>query len=361
MSEKHLALHNQHVELGAKMVPFAGFMMPIQYSGIIDEHLAVRRNVGIFDVSHMGEFEIRGSDAEKWLNRMTVNNVAKLEPGNIQYSAMLYDDGGVVDDLLVYRFKDHYITVVNAANIQKDFDWFKSHLKGDVRLTDISDSISLLAIQGPKAKELVQKITDTKLDEIVYYNFREGKAGGVPAWVSRTGYTGEDGFELYVRQEYSTALWDAVWKVGKPMNLKPIGLGARDSLRLEVAYCLYGNDIDKTTNPIEAGLGWIVKSKKPGGFIGLDTVLKAKEGTTRTLMGFIPEGRAIPRHGMEIYARDKKIGVVTSGGFAPAVDKPVGLGYIDKPYDIIGGKVELDMRGKRIPAEIVTIPFYKRQ
>jgi len=360
MPEKHLALHDQHVALGAKMVPFAGFIMPIQYSGIIEEHLAVRRNVGIFDVSHMGEFEFRGKDAEAFLNRMTTNNVAKLEVGQIQYSAMLYDHGGVVDDLLVYRFADRFMTVVNAANLQKDWDWLHSHLQGDVQMKDISDDITLLAIQGPKALELVRKIAGVPTDDIVYYHYREGSVGGVPAIISRTGYTGEDGFELYVRRADSVKLWDAVWAAGKPLDMKPVGLGCRDSLRLESCYCLYGNDIDQTTNPMEAGLGWIVKAKKPGGFIGIEPVLKVKESATRQLVGFVLEGKGIPRHNLDIYLGDAKIGYVTSGGYAPILDKPVGMGYIDKPHHEVGAAIEIDLRGRRVPARIVATPFYKR-
>jgi aminomethyltransferase len=360
MPEKHLALHQQHLALGGRMVPFAGFIMPIQYTSIIEEHLAVRENVGLFDVSHMGEFEFRGEDAEAFLNRMTTNNVAKLEVGQVQYSAMLYDNGGVVDDLLVYRFADRFMTVVNAANIQKDWDWLKSHLPNDLEMTDISDDITLLAIQGPRAAELLRQIAGVATDDIVYYHYREGKVGGVSAIISRTGYTGEDGFELYVRRADSVKLWDAIWAAGKPLNLKPVGLGCRDSLRLEACYCLYGNDIDATTNPMEAGLGWIVKAKKPGGFIGLEPVLKAKDGTGRQLVGFTLDDKGIARHGADIYRDGVKIGVVTSGGYSPVLDKPVGMGYINKPYNEIGAKIQIDLRGRMLAARVAPTPFYKR-
>ncbi len=360
MEPKKTALYDKHVEFGAKIVPFAGYLMPIQYSGILDEHKHVRSKAGVFDVSHMGEFEIRGENAEKFLNRMTTNNVARLEPGGIQYSAMLYDDGGIVDDLLVYRFEDHYLVVVNAANIEKDFNWLKEHLSEGAELKDISDDITLLAIQGPNAAELVSELADEKTDDIVYYSFREGKIAGIDAIISRTGYTGEDGFELYVRKEYSEKLWDALFEIAGKYDLKPVGLGARDSLRLEASYCLYGNDIDQTTNPIEARLGWIVKSKKKGGFIGKEPVLKAKEGVSRKLCGFALNGKGIARRHSEIYSDGQKVGYVTSGGISPQLDKSIGMAYIDLPYDKIGTELEIDVRNRRIPAEIVQLPFYKR-
>lgn len=360
MPEKHLILHNRHTALGAKMVPFAGYIMPVQYSGIIDEHMAVRKSVGVFDVSHMGEFEVRGADAERFLNRMTTNNVARLEPGGIQYSAMLYDDGGIVDDLLVYCLGKHYMMVVNAANIDKDYKWLESHLGGDVELKDISDQITLLAVQGPHAVDLIRKITDEPLDEIKYYNFKMGRIGGVDALISRTGYTGEDGFELYVNRSASGKLWDAVFIYEQKFGLKPVGLGARDSLRLEVGYCLYGNDIDQTTNPIEAGLGWIVKSKKIGGFIGKEPVLRAKERTSRKLVGFVVNDKGIARQKADVYFDGEKVGYVTSGGFSPMLNKAIGLAYIDKPHTEVGTAIEIDRRGRRMKAEIVQTPFYQR-
>ncbi len=358
---KHIALESHHIALGGKMVPFAGFLMPVQYTSIIDEHIAVRRNVGVFDVSHMGEFIIKGPNALNWLNKMTTNNVASLEVGQVQYSAMLYENGGVVDDLLVYRFEDHYMMVVNASNIEKDFEWLQNHLEPGVELTNISDDITLLAIQGPRAEELVQKFASCNLKEIVYYHHMSGYINGrVSAIFSRTGYTGEDGFEVYVRREDSGALWDAVWETGKSLGLKPIGLGARDSLRLEACYCLYGNDIDQTTNPMEANLGWIVKTKKPGGFIGLEECLKVKANPKRRLMGFILSDKGIARHNQDVYIEGEKVGYVTSGGFSPILDKAVGLAYIAKPYDVKGTIITIDNRGKMVKAELVEPPFYKR-
>jgi len=356
----HIALEDQHAALGGKMVPFAGYIMPVQYSSIIEEHMHVRKAVGLFDVSHMGEFIVSGPDAEKWLNRMTVNNVAALEVGQIQYSAMLYAEGGVVDDLLVYRFDDHYMVVVNASNIDKDFDWLSSHLEGDVTLRNISEEMSLLAIQGPKAAALVKKFADIPVDDVVYYHFRRGHVNGVPVIYSRTGYTGEDGFEIYIDRAHSMVLWDAVWAAGKEFDLKPIGLGARDSLRLESCYCLYGNDIDLTTNPLEAGLGWITKLKKPGGFVGIEPTLKVKEDPKRKLVGFMLKDKGIARQHSDVLIAGVKVGEVTSGGFSPILDKALGLAYIAKPFDVIGNPIEIDVRGRKIAAELVATPFYKR-
>jgi len=342
------------------MVPFAGYIMPIQYSGIMEEHRTVRQSVGVFDVSHMGEFIVTGIGAEAFLNKLTTNNVARLAIGQIQYSTMLYDDGGVVDDLLVYRFEDHYMMVVNASNLKKDFDWAKSHLSGEVKINDVSDNYALLAVQGPDSKKVVSKLTDENLDEIVYYTFRVGKIGGRECIISRTGYTGEDGFELYIPRIDSEHIWNAIFEAGQKFGIKPIGLGARDSLRLESAYCLYGNDIDQTTNPIEAGLGWIVKSKKKGGFIGKAQVLLAKENPSRRLIGFNLLGKGIPREHCELYSDGKKVGEVTSGGMSPMLDKGIGMGYVDLPYNKIGTQIEVDVRGRRISAEVVKTPFYTR-
>lgn len=360
METKKTALFDQHVALGAKMVPFAGYMMPIQYSGIIDEHLTVRKQVGVFDVSHMGEFIVRGENAERWLNYMVTNNIAKMEPGGVLYSALLYDDGGIVDDLLIYRMEDHFMLVVNASNLEKDFQWLQSHIEKGVEMINRSDEVTLLAIQGPNAIELVAQLTEVKINDMQYYSFRQGQIAGVNAIISRTGYTGEVGFEIYISNNDALVLWNMIFSTGKNLGLKPIGLGARDSLRLEVAYCLYGNDIDKTTNPIEAGLGWIVKTKKKDGFIGLKPVMELKEkGLTRKLCGFVMEGKGIPRHNQDIFIEDTKAGYVTSGGYAPAIDCVVGMAYIEKFFNDIGKTIEIDIRGKRIPAKLVQLPFYK--
>ena len=360
MELKKTALYECHTALGAKIVPFAGYLMPVMYSGIIDEHLTVRKHAGMFDVSHMGEFEIHGADAEKFINRITTNNAAKLKPGEIQYSTMLYDDGGIVDDLLVYRFEDHYLLVVNASNIEKDFKWIEQHITEDVQLTNVSDDFSLIAIQGPKAEEIVSGLADIPVRDVIYYNYRMGRVAGIDAIISRTGYTGEDGFELYIRGQGAAHLWNILLEEGKDRGLKPAGLGARDSLRLEVAFCLYGNDIDQDTNPIEAGLGWIVKSKKIGGFIGKEPVLAAKDSLHRKLTGFVINGKMIARQRCEIFINGKKIGHVTSGGLSPVLNKVVGLAYIDLPHNEVGTEFEIDIRGRRVIAQVVETPFYKR-
>jgi aminomethyltransferase len=358
MQDKKTALYEVHTALKAKMVPFAGYIMPIQYSGIMDEHRAVRNSVGVFDVSHMGEFIVKGKGAEGFLNQLTTNNVARLAVGQIQYSTMLYEDGGVVDDLLVYRFEDHYMMVVNASNINKDFDWAKSHLDNDVELNDVSDEYTLLAVQGPDSKSVVSKLTEENLDDLVYYTFKVGKIAGKECIISRTGYTGEDGFELYISRADSEHIWNAVFESGEEFGIKPIGLAARDSLRLELSYCLYGNDIDQTTNPIEAGLGWIVKSKKKGGFIGKAQVLSVKENPFRKLVGFKLKAKGIARQHCEIYFEGKKVGEVTSGGMSPMLEIGIGMGYIDIPYNALGTNIKVDVRGRRISAEVVKTPFY---
>lgn len=373
MELKRLELHEEHLALGGKMVPFAGFEMPIQYSGIIDEHLAVRENVGCFDVSHMGEFRISGANAEQWLNRMTINNVSALEIGKAQYSAMLYPDGGMVDDLLIYRFSDHWMMVVNAANISKDFQWLREHLEEDVQLKDISDEVTLLAIQGRNAVGIISELFGEEIRSIKSYHFQEfpllalnispserGDVFGGKVVVSRTGYTGDDGFEIYISREYSHSLWERLWDIGKKWGMKPAGLGARDSLRLEAGYCLYGNDIDATTNPIEAGLGWITKTNKPTDFIGKEAVLKAKSDIQRHLVGFMVEGKIVPRPHYDIKVNDQLVGNVTSGGFSPLLQKPIGLGYIKVPYHTEGTLVEISFKGRSAPGVVVSKAFYKR-
>lgn len=360
MELKKTALYDRHVSLGAKMVPFAGYMMPVQYSGILDEHRTVRNSVGVFDVSHMGEFEIRGADAVSFLNRMTTNNVARLEVGQVHYSSMLYDNGGIVDDLLVYRCENHLMAVVNAANITKDFKWLEQHIEGDVRIDDVSDCVTLMAVQGPDAAKLVVAIAEDTVQDISYYHFREGNVAGVPAMISRTGYTGEDGFELYVSRDYSEQLWDALFETGKQYGIKPVGLGARDSLRLEVCFLLYGNDMDQTTNPVEAGLGWIVKSKKKGGFIGKEPVIEARTRPKRKLVGFVLKEKGIARQHAVVYRNGARVGEVTSGGYSPMRDQVVGLAYLDLPHDATGTPIEIDIRGRRCRAEVVDTPFYNR-
>lgn len=354
------ALYDKHVALGAKMVPFAGYIMPIQYHSINREHRKVRESVGVFDVSHMGEFIIRGVGAEDFINRMTVNNVHKLKVNRAQYTAMLKDHGGIIDDLLVYRYEDRFMIVANAANREKDFNWLADHLPEGVELIDESDNTTLLAVQGRHAPEVVGRLTDADLDEIKYYRFIEGEINGHPATISRTGYTGEDGFELYFDNSYAEDIWDTVLEAGRDFDIEPVGLGARDTLRMEMKFALYGNDIDESTNPIEAGLGWITKSAK-GPFIGREAVLKIKEqGITRKLIGFVLEGKAIPRQNYPCYQGDRKVGHVTSGCWSPSLDKGIGLAYLAKEYTAVDTRFEIEIRNKRVPAVVVETPFYKR-
>ena len=326
----------------------------------MDEHKRVRTTAGLFDVSHMGEFLVKGDDAEAFLQKITINDVSRLEVNQVQYSAMCYDDGGIVDDLLVYRFADHYMLIVNAANLKKDWDWAVSHIDGDVLLEDISNETSLLALQGPDAVKILQKLTDVPLDDITYYWTRSGVVAGIEMIISRTGYTGEPGFELCFPQEHSEVIWNAIMDAGKNDHLEPVGLGARDTLRLEMKYCLYGNDIDQTTNPIEAGLGWITKVDK-GDFIGRDVIVAAKEnGVSRRLVGFEMKDKAFPRHGYKITKDGAETGHVTSGTFSPMLEKGIGMGYVEKANAKVGTDIEIMIRNKAVPARIVKTPFYNK-
>jgi aminomethyltransferase len=359
---KKTAFTEIHRSLGAKLVEFAGFEMPVQYSGIIDEHLAVRKKVGVFDVSHMGEFIVKGKDAEAFIQRMTINDVSKLFAGKVQYSALCYDEGGIVDDLLVYHCGDHFMLVVNASNTKKDFDWLKSHASGDVELTDRSDEYSLLAVQGPHSLATLKKLTKVNLSAIEYYHFVRGSLAGVEMTISRTGYTGELGFELYFPSDEALGkkVWQAVFEAGKEFGIAPIGLGARDTLRLEMAFCLYGNDIDQSTNPLEAGLGWITKLNK-GDFVGKKAIVKAKEaGLKRKLVGFSLAEKAVARHGYPLSVSGVEIGHVTSGTFSPSLERAIGLGYVAAGNDEVGKKLNVVIRGKEVPASIVKLPFVQK-
>ncbi len=359
---KRTAFYDIHKSIGGKLVDFAGFEMPIQYEGIIKEHLAVRNSVGIFDVSHMGEVEVTGEDAFDYVQKLTTNDVSKLGEGKVQYSAMCKEDGGVIDDLLVYDMGDKFMLVINASNIEKDFNWMNENLSGDVQLKNISDEISLLAVQGPNALKTLQKLTDTDLSSIPYYNFVKGKMAGQDVIISHTGYTGEKVcFEIYSSsdKEKSEALWNAIMEAGKEFDIQPCGLGARDTLRLEYAFRLYGNDMDETTNPIEAGLGWITKMDVEE-FNGRAAIQKVKEeGLKRKLVGFEVDGKFVARHGAEIYSGDEKIGYVTSGGPSPVLGKNIGLGYVKKGFDTENTGIEIDVRGKKIEAVVVKTPFLK--
>ncbi|UCD93569.1 MAG: glycine cleavage system aminomethyltransferase GcvT [Candidatus Zixiibacteriota bacterium] len=356
---KKTPFYEYHIKAGARMVSFAGYLMPVQYTGITDEHMAVRKNVGMFDISHMGEFDISGSGALEFIQRMTVNDASKLSVGEIQYTCMCYDDGGIVDDFLVYRLEDRYMLVVNASNIAKDFEWLRSHLNGTAALENRSDYYGLLAIQGPKAQKVLEDISDYDFETIPYYHSAVVKIGEHEILLSRTGYTGEDGFEIYIPRDKADVIWKAAIDAGRKYEMKLIGLGARDSLRLEMKMALYGNDIDKTTTPIEAGLAWIVDLEK-GDFIGRDPIAKQKsEKPSRRLVCLELEGKALPRHGYDLVSGGEVVGKVTSGTFSPALQKPIALGYLPRQLTKIGNTVEVKVRDKLFPAVVVKPPFYK--
>lgn len=353
----------KHIALGAKMHEFAGYNMPIEYSGIIDEHLTVCNGVGVFDVSHMGEFWVKGPHALDFLQKVTSNNVAALVPGKIQYTCFPNEDGGIVDDLLVYQYDpEKYLLVVNASNIEKDWNWCISHNTEGAELENSSDNMAQLAVQGPKAIQALQKLTDINLADIPYYTFKVGEfAGEKNVIISNTGYTGAGGFELYFYPDAAMKIWDAVFEAGAEFGIKPIGLGARDTLRLEMGFCLYGNDLDDTTSPIEAGLGWITKFVDGKNFTNRSMLEKQKaEGTVRKLVGFEMIDRGIPRHGYELTtAEGDKIGVVTSGTMSPIRKIGIGMGYVKPEYTKIGTEICIDMRGRKLKAVVVKPPFRK--
>ena len=354
---RRTALYEVHKSLGAKLVPFAGWEMPVQYpTGILAEHHAVRTGVGIFDVAHMGEFEITGPDRNAFVNRVTCNDVGALHAGHVQYSGILTDQGTFVDDCTVYRFANKLMIVVNASNVARAWEHIVAHKGGaNVRLKDISDEVGLLAVQGPRAQALLQPLTDTPLDDIGYYRFGVGKIAGAQCFISRTGYTGEDGFELYCRDRDTVALWQAITAAGA----QPIGLGARDSLRLEMGYALYGNEIDDTTTPLEAGLGWIVKLDKGAPFTG-DQALRAQKqrGITRRLVGFRLEGRGFPRHGYPVHYQGREVDLVRSGTMSPSLGAAIGTTYLPAAAAKAGTKFGVDCRGEKLPAEVVKLPFW---
>jgi aminomethyltransferase len=360
---KRTAFYDIHHRLGAKIVEFAGYEMPVQYTGIIDEHKRVRDGVGVFDVSHMGEVEVWGNDALEFVQKITVNDASKLFEGRVQYSAMCYDDGGIVDDLLVYHMGDHYMLVINAANIAKDLEWMHKHVTGDVRLKNRTDDVSLLAIQGPNALATLQKLTQADLSSIGYYHFVRHRLAGVDMIISRTGYTGEIGCELYFPSDVPTGekVWKAVMDAGKEFGIGPVGLGARDTLRLEMGFCLYGHDIEKTTNPLEAGLGWITKLDK-GDFVGSAAIKVARQqGLKRKLVGFTLSEKAFPRQGYPIHANGSQDGIVTSGTFSPTLDKAIGMGYVGIQHSKVGTPISVVIRNKAVPGTVTTIPFISKK
>ena len=355
---KQTPLYKRHVELGAKMVDFAGYQMPIQYTGIIQEHNAVRHSAGLFDVSHMGEFIITGDEAEVFLDYVTINDVVSIQPWQAQYSAMCYEDGGIIDDLLIYRYPDHFMLVVNASNKEKDLDWFMAHKLDNVDILDISDQTGLIALQGPKSRSILQNIFDINLNEIDFYWFDVAKINGNSATIARTGYTGELGFEIYADHDNIVKIWDAIMKAGGDA-VEPTGLGCRDTLRMEMKYCLYGNDIDASTNPIEAGLGWITKLDKDN-FIGKEALVDAKANITRKLICIEMIDRGIPRKGYTIVNNGAVVGEVTSGTQSPSLNQGIGLAYVAKGFAKTGTKLKMKVRHKLLNCKVVKSPFYNK-
>jgi aminomethyltransferase len=359
MELKKVALNDIHEKLGAKMVPFAGYNMPVRYSSDIEEHMTVRKGVGVFDVSHMGEFKIEGPNALDLIQRVTSNDASKLIDGQAQYSCLPNETGGIVDDLLVYKMKDNdYLVVVNASNIEKDWNWIsKFNSKGAV-MKNISDDICLFAVQGPKAVSVLQKLTKIELSTIKYYHFAVGEFAGVKdVIVSNTGYTGAGGFEIYVNKNSAEKVWNALFETGKGEDIKPIGLGARDTLRLEMGFCLYGNDIDDATSPLEGGLGWITKFTKD--FTNSAALKKQKEeGTKRKLVGFKMIDKGIPRHDYEIKdATGNTIGKVTSGTMSPMLSVGIGMGYVTTEHAAVGSEIFIDIRGRALKAQVSKMPL----
>lgn len=358
---KNTALTDVHIQLGAKMVPFAGYNMPLQYAGINAEHETVRKAVGVFDVSHMGEFILKGNNAIDLIQRVCSNDASKLQDGKVQYSYLPNNEGGIIDDLLVYRIDEKtYMLVVNASNIEKDWNWISQHNNWDVEMKNISDSTGLLAVQGPKATEVLQNLTELDLSSMPYYTFKKGTLAGVEnVLISATGYTGAGGFELYFQQEHAKKIWSAIFEAGQPYGIKPVGLGARDTLRLEMGFCLYGNDINDHTSPLEAGLGWITKFNKD--FVNAAQLQQQKEqGISRKLIGFEMTERGIPRHDYEITdAEGHVIGKVTSGTQSPSLQKAIGLGYVNIDFAKEESEICIRIRGNNIKAKVVKLPFYK--
>ncbi|WP_025740406.1 glycine cleavage system aminomethyltransferase GcvT [Aquimarina pacifica] len=358
---QNTALTETHMALGAKIVPFAGFNMPVSYEGVNIEHETVRNGVGVFDVSHMGEFLITGPFAFDLIQKVTSNDVAKLTDGKAQYSYLPNDTGGVVDDLIVYKIEDQkYLLVVNASNIQKDWDWISRHNTMNATMRDLSEEYALLAIQGPKAALAIQSLTTIDLQSMKFYTFEIGDFAGIDnVIISATGYTGSGGFEIYCKNSEVQQIWDQVLKAGANFDIKPIGLAARDTLRLEMGYCLYGNDINDTTSPIEAGLGWVTKFTKE--FINSEALAKEKEkGVEQKLIGFELDERGIPRNGYDIVDNNgNKIGTVTSGTMSPSLGKGIGLGYVPIIFTKPGSKINIQVRKKTIPATVIKLPFYK--
>jgi aminomethyltransferase len=363
MALKKTPLYEKHTEMGGRIIDFGGWALPVRYDGIVKEHRRVREAAGLFDVSHMGEVAVQGPDAQGIIQNLITNDITNMETGQTLYSPVCYPDGGTVDDLLVYKLAgDDYLLVVNAANTDKDFEWMFENMKGDAAIRNISDEIAQLAVQGPKAEEILQRLTDFPLDSIKFYHFAPNvQVGGATAIVSRTGYTGEDGFEIYCPASGAPGLWDELLREGEPMGLAPAGLGARDTLRFEAALPLYGHELSKDISPLEAGLGFFVKLNKES-FIGKQALAKQKEeGVARRIAGFEMKEPGIPRAGYGVFSAGRKIGVVTSGGYAPSLDKNLGLALVETDCAAVGTGISIEVRGKQLRAEVVKKPFYQKK
>lgn len=362
MTLKKTPLNEVHRRAGGRMVAFAGWEMPVQYEGVVAEHLAVRNTVGVFDVSHMGELEVTGADALSMIQKVTCNDASRLSDFQAQYTAFLYPQGTFVDDVVLYRFHArHFLLCVNAANREKDLRWLQDQLEGQVTVEDRSDDYVQLAIQGPRSGKVLQKLTDFDLNTLRFYRFQRGKVNGCPALVSRTGYTGEDGFEIYFSPDHAEEMWERLFQEGNGEGIKAAGLAARNTLRLEMCYPLYGNDIDETTTPLEAGLGWIVKPEK-GDFIGRAALAKQKlEGATRKLCGFEMVDRGIARDHQPVFFGGKQCGKVTSGSYSPSLQKSIGLAYLPLEAAAVGTEIEVEIHSVRRRARLVATPFYKRK
>lgn len=358
---KRTALYDEHLKLKGKMVEFGGWDMPVQYTGLADEHETCRTKVGLFDVSHMGEVRVRGREALSFLNRLVTNNVEKVKDNQAQYTVMCYENGGCVDDLIIHRFgPEDFFICVNASNTEKDFEWIKNHSPKGVSVENVSADYTQIAVQGRHAQEILQKLTDTPLADIKYYWFRQGRVLGKESVIARTGYTGEDGFEIYVPWHSGPAVWNALLEEGQRFGIKACGLGARDTLRTEMKFPLYGHEIEKDLNPLEAGLGWVVKLDKPD-FVGKQPLVQLREaGLKRTLVGLKSLGKAIPRQGYAIELDGRNIGVVTSGTMSPSLKVGIAIASVDRAHSAIGTKLDVVVRDQRVPHEIVETPFYKR-
>ena len=360
MEEKNKTpLYKKHVELNANMVDFANYRMPMQYSSIFEETKAVRNSAGLFDVSHMGEIEVSGDNATEFVNCLVTFDISKIKDFQAKYTVMLNERGGIIDDLLVYKLKEKYLIVVNASNQEKDFDWIKQHENGGVEIQNVSKKYFQIALQGPLSEKIIKRIVKNAPSDLKFYHSKEENILNIQVLLSRTGYTGEDGFEIYGKSSEAEKIWDRVMEEGKEYNLSPCGLGARDLLRLEMGYCLYGNDITTETTPLEANLSWVVSLNKKS-FIGQDVLLKQKkEGIKKKLVGILVPGKRIPRHGNKILIKQEKVGTITSGNYSPNIGSSIAMGYISKPYDKEGTRIKIEIRNMVTEGEIIKLPFWK--